>query len=232
MSKTGVIGAMELEVSMIKDQMENKTITVIAGMEFCEGMVNGADCVIVRSGVGKINAAVCAQILIDCFHVTHIINTGVAGSLNPRFQIGDLLISADAIQHDVDGLNFGYPLGEIPQLGITAFQADKRMVQIAEDIATRDFTDITAIVGRVLTGDQFIADIQKKKQIIDLFHGDCCDMEGAAIAHCAYLNQIPFVIIRAISDNASGTAGIDYFTFEKEAAKVSARLVASMLSEI
>ncbi|MDE7043570.1 MAG: 5'-methylthioadenosine/S-adenosylhomocysteine nucleosidase, partial [Acetatifactor sp.] len=132
MSKTGIIGAMELEVETLKSQMTVSRIVKKAGMEFFEGSLNGAQAVIVRSGVGKVNAALCVQILVDLFEVTHIINTGVAGSLNAKLDIGDILISRDALHHDVDATIFGYKPGEVPQLGIREFPADERLMQLAK----------------------------------------------------------------------------------------------------
>ncbi len=232
MSKTGIIGAMELEVEELKSKMTVSNIVKKAGMEFYEGSLNGAQVVIVRSGIGKVNAALCVQILADIFHVTHIINTGVAGSLNAGLDIGDILISKDAIHHDMDVTIFGYQPGEVPQLGTREFAADKRLMELAKTSCEKVNSDIHAIVGRVVSGDQFISGKEVKEHLIKDFQGDCAEMEGAAIAHGAYLNQIPFVIIRAISDKADDSAEMDYPTFEKAAAKHSARLVEDMVQYI
>ena len=232
MSKTGIIGAMELEVEELKSKMTVSNIVKKAGMEFYEGALNGAQVVIVRSGIGKVNAALCVQILADIFHVTHIINTGVAGSLNSGLDIGDILISKDAIHHDMDVTIFGYQLGEVPQLGTREFTADKRLMELAKTSCEKVNSDIHAIVGRVVSGDQFISGKEVKEHLIKDFQGDCAEMEGAAIEHGAYLNQIPFVIIRAISDKADDSAQMDYPTFEKAAARHSARLVEDMVQYI
>lgn len=232
MSKTGIIGAMELEVEELKSKMTVSNIVKKAGMEFYEGSLNGAQVVIVRSGIGKVNAALCVQILADIFHVTHIINTGVAGSLNAGLDIGDILISKDAIHHDMDVTIFGYQPGEVPQLGTREFAADKRLMELAKTSCEKVNSDIHAIVGRVVSGDQFISGKEVKEHLIKDFQGDCAEMEGAAIAHGAYLNQIPFVIIRAISDKADDSAEMDYPTFEKAAARHSARLVEDMVQYI
>jgi len=232
MSKTGIIGAMELEVEELKSKMTVSNIVKKAGMEFYEGSLNGAQVVIVRSGIGKVNAALCVQILTDIFYVTHIINTGVAGSLNAGLDIGDILISKDAIHHDMDVTIFGYQPGEVPQLGTREFAADKRLMELAKTSCEKVNSDIHAIVGRVVSGDQFISGKEVKEHLIKDFQGDCAEMEGAAIAHGAYLNQIPFVIIRAISDKADDSAEMDYPTFEKAAARHSARLVEDMVQYI
>lgn len=228
MSKIGIIGAMDLEVETLKSHMTDVKITKRAGMEFHEGSLNGAAAVVVRCGIGKINAALCVQILADLFQVTHIINTGVAGSLNAKLDIGDILISRDALHHDMDVTIFGYRPGEVPQMGRLEFPADARMMELAKTSCERVCSDVRAIYGRVVSGDQFISDSAAKDRLINLFHGDCAEMEGAAIAHGAYLNGLPFVIIRAISDKADGSAGMDYPQFEKAAAEHSAKLVEDM----
>lgn len=232
MNKIGIIGAMELEVEELKAELSAVSITQRAGMEFFEGTLKGASVVIVRSGVGKVNAALCVQILADCFQVTHIINTGVAGSLNPLLNIGDILISNDALYHDVDASLFGYKLGEVPQLGVREFPADKRLASLAMEICEQVNPGICAVSGRVITGDQFISSREVKARLISEFQGDCTEMEGAAIAHGAYLNNIPFVIIRAISDKADDSSQVEYPVFERAAAKHSARLVKEMVQHI
>lgn len=230
MKRIGIIGAMDLEVEHLKGEMQISRIVDKAGMEFYTGTLKGVDVVIVRSGIGKVNAGLCAQILADVFQVTHIINTGVAGSLNAKLDIGDILISRDALYHDVDVRIFGYQLGEVPQMGCREFKADKAMIEAAVSSCKEVNPDIHVEVGRILSGDQFISDKAKKEILIADFQGDCTEMEGAAIAHSAYLNKIPFVIIRAISDKADDSAEMDYPTFEREAAKHSAKLVEHMIT--
>lgn len=232
MSKIGIIGAMELEVEELKNQLNAPVITKKCGMDFYEGTLNGANVVIVRCGIGKVNAALCAQVLVDIFNVTHIINTGVAGSLNAKLDIGDILISKDAIHHDVDVRVFGYPLGEVPQLGCREFVADETLCTLAKEACEKVNPDVHAIIGRVVSGDQFISSKEVKDKLIAEFQGDCAEMEGASIAHGAYLNNIPFVIIRAISDKADDSAEMDYPSFEKAAAKHSALLVSEMVQHI
>ena len=232
MSKIGIIGAMELEVAELKSKMNTSNIVKKAGMEFYEGTLNGANVVIVRSGIGKVNAALCVQILVDIFNVTHVINTGVAGSLNAKLDIGDILISKDALHHDMDTTIFGYQLGEVPQMGTREFPADERMLQLAVASCEKVNPDIHVMTGRVVSGDQFISSKEVKEHLIANFQGDCAEMEGASIAHGAYLNEIPFVIIRAISDKADDSAEMDYPTFEKAAAIHSARLVEDLVQQL
>lgn len=232
MIKIGIIGAMELEVEELKSHMNTSEIITKAGMKFYEGTLNHVNVVIVQSGIGKVNAALCVQILADVFQVSHVINTGVAGSLNADLDIGDILISADALYHDMDVTIFGYQPGEVPQMGRREFAADKQMIALAKEACEKVNPDIQVKVGRVVSGDQFISDKAVKMRLIQEFKGDCTEMEGAAIAHSAYLNGIPFVIIRAISDKADDSAEMDYPAFEKGAAKHSARLVEEMVGRI
>lgn len=232
MIKIGIIGAMELEVEELKSHMDTSDIITKAGMKFYEGTLNNVNVVIVQSGIGKVNAALCVQVLADVFQVSHVINTGVAGSLNADLDIGDILISADALYHDMDVTIFGYQPGEVPQMGRREFLADEQMIALAKKACEKVNPDIQVKVGRVVSGDQFVSDKGVKNRLIDLYQGDCTEMEGAAIAHSAYLNGIPFVIIRAISDKADDSAEMDYPTFEKAAAKHSARLVEEMVGRI
>ena len=230
MKRIGIIGAMELEVEELKSKMTISRIVEKASMEFYTGTLNGVDVVIVRSGIGKVNAALCVQILADVFQVTHVINTGVAGSLNPALDIGDILVSSDALHHDMDATIFGYKLGEVPQMGVREFKASEAMITAAVTSCKEVNPDIHVKTGRVVSGDQFISSKEVKEKLIANFAGDCTEMEGASIAHGAYLNKIPFVIIRAISDKADNSAEMDYPTFEKQAAKHSARLVEHMIT--
>lgn len=232
MIKIGIIGAMELEVEQLKAEMTQSRIITKAGMDFYEGLLNGASVVIVRCGIGKVNAALCVQILADLFHVTHVINTGVAGSLNAALDIGDILISKDALHHDMDVTIFGYQLGEVPQMGFREFQADKHLIELAEEACRKANPDVHVVLGRVVSGDQFISSKEVKDHLISDFQGDCAEMEGASIAHGAYLNGLPFVIIRAISDKADDSAEMDYPTFEAAAARHSAALVREMVKGI
>lgn len=229
MTKIGIIGAMELEVEQLKKEMAVESVIKKAGMDFFEGTLSDVPVVIVRSGIGKVNAALCVQILADVFQVSHVINTGVAGSLNAKLDIGDILISRDALHHDMDTTIFGYQPGEVPQMGFREFRADERMMELAREVCEKVNPDIRVMFGRVVSGDQFISSKEVKERLIALFQGDCAEMEGASIAHGAYLNGLPFVIIRAISDKADDSAEMDYPTFEAAAAKHSAALVKEMI---
>ena len=225
----GIIGAMEQEVAKIKEKMLDVTITSRARMDFYEGTLEGKKVVVVRSGIGKVNAGMCTQILADLFDVTHIINTGIAGSLDAQIDIGDIVVSTDVLQHDMDVRVFGYPLGEIPQLGTLSFPADERMASLAKSVCEKVNTEVKVFSGRIVSGDQFICDKEVKDKLVENFHPLCTEMEGAAIGQAAYLNEIPFVILRAISDNS---AEMDYPTFEKKAAEHCAKLVEEFIVEL
>lgn len=228
----GIIGAMEEETEQLYDMMADENIVVIAGMNFHKGKIKGKDVVVVRSGVGKVNAAICSQILVDHFHVDGIINTGIAGSLRNEINIGDIVLSTDAVQHDVDASAFGYKPGEIPQMSVSQFKADEKLLEIGLECCRKVNTDIQTFAGRIVTGDQFIGERAKKDWLKDTFDGYCTEMEGAAIAHVATLNQVPFLIVRAISDKADESVTVDYTAFEAAAIKHSIRLVTAILEVI
>ena len=230
MKKIGIIGAMEVEVARLKADMKIKREVKKARMNFCEGTLKNQPVVVVRSGIGKVNAAVCTQILVDEFGVDAVINTGIAGSLNAQIDIGDIVISTDVLHHDMDAVNFGYAPGQIPQMEVFSFVADEPMAELAEKVCHQVNPEIKVFRGRVVSGDQFISDRATKDRITEQFHGFCTEMEGAAIAQAAYLNQIPFIVIRAISDKADDSASEDYPTFEKKAVEHSVRLVEGFLA--
>lgn len=232
MKKIGIIGAMELEVEELKSQLQNTNVVEKAGMKFFEGTLNGKDVVIVQCGIGKVNAGMCTQILADRFDVDAVINTGVAGSLRAEINIGDIVVSTDALEHDMDVTALGYDRGVIPQMKTSIFEADKAMRDKAVEVCKKVNPDIDVYTGRVVSGDQFISAGDVKQLLIDKFQASCTEMEGAAIAHAAYLNQIPYVVIRAISDKADGSAQMDYPEFERAAAKHSAKLVESLVVEL
>lgn len=227
----GIIGAMDEEVAKLKECMDNVEVSNRASMDFYKGSLMGKDVVVVRSGIGKVNAGICTQILVDLYNVDGVINTGIAGSLNADIDIGDIVLATDALQHDVDATGFGYELGVIPRMDKSVFAADERLREIAKAACLKVNPDINVFEGRVVSGDQFISDKDKKSYILDNFKGYCTEMEGAAIAQAAYLNNIPFLIIRAISDKADDSATVDYPTFEAKAIEHSVRLVKELISK-
>ena len=214
--KLGIIGAMEQEVETLLGLLEEKHTSAHAGVAFHEGTLDGKAVVVVQCGIGKVNAALCVQMLCDFYGVTHLVNTGIAGSLDAALDIGDLVISEDAMYHDVDVTNFGYVPGQMAGMP-ASFPADAALVNAA-------FAAAEAVnpghnrLGRVASGDQFVCDQGLKDKIIAVTGAACTEMEGAAIAQAAYRNGVPFVIIRAISDKADNSADMDYPTFERIAA--------------
>ena len=217
MTKLGIIGAMQLEVETLLGIMEDKKEIHHAGSTFYEGKLEGLDVVVVQCGVGKVNAAICAQILCSCFGVTHLVNTGIAGSLCAELDIGDMVVSRDAMYHDFDCVHFGYEMGKVPGMDVVSFPADEKMMELAF-AAAEEVNPGHTKTGRVASGDLFVAEKSAKERIIERTRALCTEMEGAAIAHTAYRNGIPFVILRAISDKADDSAEMDYPTFERIAA--------------
>ena len=223
---------MEVEVETLKSSMTVKNTVKKASMEFFEGTIGNTEVVVVRSGICKVNAGICVQILVDTFGVTHVINTGAAGSLDARINIGDIVLSADACYHDVDATVFGYKKGEIPQLGTQVFTADAGLREKAKAAIKVAAPDLGIFEGRVCSGDQFICDKAVKDAIIKDFDGMCCEMEGCGIAQACFLNNIPFLIIRAISDKADGSEIMDYPEFEAKAARDCAAATLELLKTL
>ena len=228
----GIIGAMEEEVALLKEAMNIEKIEEYASMSFCKGLLCGKEVVVVKSGIGKVNAAICAQILVDKFQVDTLINTGIAGSLDAHINIGDMVISTDAVQHDMDASIFGDPVGQIPRMDTFSFPADEKLVAKAVAANIEANPDIHTFTGRIVSGDQFVSSKEVKERLVETFGARCTEMEGAAIAHAAYLNKVSCVIIRAISDKADNSATMDYPTFEKQAITHSVRLVKTLLANM
>ena len=228
----GIIGAMEEEVAVLKQEMDIEETVDYASMQFCKGTLCGKNVVIVRSGIGKVNAAICAQILADKFNVDVLINTGIAGSLDAAIDIGDMVISTDLVEHDMDATIFGDPLGQVPRMDTFSFPAEANLIEKAVAANEEANPDIKTFTGRIVSGDQFVSSAEVKEKLVKNFQAKCTEMEGAAIAHEAYLNKVSCVIIRAISDKADNSATMDYPTFEKKAIEHSVRLVRNLLPRI
>ena len=232
MKTIGIIGAMEVEIAILKEKMEDVRIIKKASMEFYEGTLAGRKVVVVRSGIGKVNAGICAQILVDVFSVDAIINTGIAGSLNKDINIGDIVLSTDVVQHDMDATGFGYRKGQIPQMPVFFFNADEKLRRLAAEVCKEVNPDIQVFEGRIASGDQFVCAQDVKNGIVAEFSAYATEMEGAAIGQAAYLNEIPFLVVRAISDKADGSAQMDYSEFEKAAVEHSVKLTLNMLAKM
>ncbi|MCI9353251.1 MAG: 5'-methylthioadenosine/adenosylhomocysteine nucleosidase [Firmicutes bacterium] len=224
----GIIGAMEEEIALLRQKASIIDTEQIIGVTFYKGTLYDKKVVLVKSGIGKVNAALCAQILIDRFAVDCIINVGVAGAVYKELSIGDIVISKDAVQHDMDTSVFGDPIGIIPRMEESYFKADKTLIELAEKCSMSLTSKAKVFLGRIASGDQFISTPQGKERIWQTVQGYCAEMEGAAIAHTCYLNQIPFVIIRSISDDAEDKAHIAYEQFVKIAAANSSELLEKM----
>lgn len=224
----GIIGAMDKEVEALIHQMEDREEKTMAGMTFHRGRLWNNEAVVVKSGVGKVNMAVCTQLLIDLYEVDILINTGIAGGLHKDIHVGDIVISSDAVQHDVDVTGRGFKAGEIPFMETSVFKADPELSAMAKEICGIINPDIGCYIGRILTGDQFISDNDRRQKLIETFDGYCVEMEGAAMAQVAALNKVPFVIIRAISDKADDKARILVESFEDKAIVHTLKLLAAM----
>ncbi len=225
----GIIGAMDIEVDSLKEAADVKEIVEIAGMEYNIGIMGDKHVVIVKCGMGKVNAGICANTLINDFGCNAIINTGVAGSLDDQMDIGDIVVSTDAVQHDFDTTYIGFEKGEIPYTGLFAFKADEKLIDTAVKAINSLDSNIHVYKGRVCTGDQFIHSEEQKKRIKLDFGGRCCEMEGGAIAQTSYLNDTPFVLLRVISDKVGETSEKDYKEFEDDAALKCANIVQYMV---
>ena len=226
----GIIGAMEQEVSRIKEMMKEVKITTKASMDFYEGILEGKKVVVVRSGIGKVNAGMCTQILADIYGAEAVINTGIAGSLNNDVNIGDIVLSTDVLHHDMDAVGFGYKKGQIPQMKEFSFPADEKLRKLAMKVCREVNPEINVFEGRICSGDQFISDKGVKDAIVSEFGGFAVEMEGAAIGQAAY--GIPFLVVRAISDKADGSAHMDYAEFEMAAIEHSVKLTVRMIQEL
>lgn len=225
----GIIGAMDEEIEHFKENMENVEETAIAGIEYYLGIFRGKRVALCKSGVGKVRAAVCAQILIDHFRVSKVIFTGVAGALDPALEIGDVVISDQCQYHDMDATSLGFRRGEIPFSERSAFLADRELIQVALE-ASQSIQNGKTIVGKIVSGDQFIADRSAVKDLRETFQAACVEMEGAAVAHVCDMNETPFVIVRSMSDKADGTANVNFLEFTKLASRRSYEIVSRMMT--
>ena len=228
----GIIGAMDEEVISLKRKMDVKEEREIAGMTFFVGTVAEKEVAVVRCGIGKVNAAVCTQILADIFNVEYVINTGVAGGLYPELNIGDIVVSSDTVEHDMDASAVGNPRGEIPRMHKTYFEADEKLIEAAKRVAEGLKGNHKVFVGRIASGDQFICSMKVKEDIYSTFTAYCAEMEGAAIAHTCFLNKIPFVVIRAISDKADQSADVSFEEFVDVAAKNASRMIQGIIKTL
>ena len=232
MNNIGIIGAMDEEIDILVNLMEVSEVIEKASRKFYKGKLENKDVVVVRCGIGKVNSALCAQILISEFNVEAVVNTGVAGALNSKLDVFDIVISTDAIEYDFDTTVFGHKKGEIPRMETSTFIADERLIDFAYNSSINEVKNHKVLKGRVVTGDRFISSKELKDELVKEFDAYCGEMEGASIAHVCYLNKTPFVIIRAMSDKADGSADVVYDEFVKDAAHNSKDIVLNMLKSM
>lgn len=232
--KVGVIGAEKQEVELLFSALADSLIPVNvvkrAGLEFHEGALGKCPVVIVCCGIGKVNAAICAQILISEFAVEAVINTGSAGGIAGELEVLDMVVSSDAVQHDFDTTVFGYQPGQIPGQTSPFFASDAALRQHALAAFARVAKAGKMIEGRVASGDAFITDEARRAKIVATFSPACVEMEGAAVAQVCAANAVPFVILRSVSDLAGKDAGMSYEAFSRIASHVSANVVMEMIA--
>ena len=226
----GIIGAMEEELEPIFKIMKFENSLKKANMVFNSGMVFENEIVAVIGGIGKVNSAICAQILIDDFKVDNIINVGIAGGTGLNVMPGDMVIADNLVQHDIDTSAFGDELGQVPRVNTFDFPCDKVLINKAFN-ACMEMEKHKCFVGRIATGDQFINDTEKLRWINEKFGALACEMEGGSIAQVCYLNSIPFVVIRSISDNGNVGVHMDYEKFKPIAIENSTKILISMLKQ-
>ncbi|WP_418222993.1 5'-methylthioadenosine/adenosylhomocysteine nucleosidase [Clostridium isatidis] len=227
----GIISAMTEELELLLKEMNIEEKITKANMTFYKGTLGDKNIIAVVCGIGKVNAAICSQILISEYKVSSIINVGVAGGIGKDIYPGDVVIGTDLVEHDMDTSAFGDPVGQIPRLDTFSFKCDENLVKAALN-AANEIKEINSFTGRIVSGDQFIANIDKIKWLSETFDAISCEMEGASIAHVCYLNNIPCVVIRSISDNANNGAHMDYEKFMPIAIRNSTTILKNMLKTL
>ncbi|RUT80190.1 5'-methylthioadenosine/adenosylhomocysteine nucleosidase [Ancylomarina longa] len=229
--RIGIIGAMEIEVVRLRELLSNRAEQQKGGFVFYTGNLKGVDVVLLQSGIGKVNAAIGAAILIDTFQPDFVINTGAAGGFPSDLKVGDIVISQKVLHHDMDCTVFGYKAGQVPGMP-EHFDANAQLIELADKSIHR-LTNLQTKIGTILTGDQFMNDPKATQRIKKMFpDADAVEMEGAAIAQTCYQFHIPFVIIRSISDIAGQENAVEYEEFVETAAINSADMVMEMVREL
>ncbi len=226
----GIIGAMQTEVELLISRIEGREKRTASGIDFFSGKIENKNVVVAKCGIGKVFAAICAQTMILEYGVSLIINTGVGGAISDELEIGDIAVSSTVVQHDMDTSAIGDPVGLISGINIIEIPADKKTADTV--IGAAEKLGYRCLSGIVASGDRFIAGAENKKKISDAFSALVCEMEGAAIGQVCYVNNIPFCVVRAVSDKADGTSGVDYMTFVASAAEKNARLVLEAIKNI
>lgn len=233
MNKTktiGIIAAMKIEIDALKEKLINPKIITLSGIDYVCGELYNKKVVAAQCGIGKVFAAACAQTMAIKFSPDIIINTGVAGGLNPRLNIADLVIGTKAVQHDMDTSPIGDPVGLISGINVIYFESDNTLVEHVSNIS--ESLNLNYIKGTIASGDQFVSNEETKNKIIELFNADATDMESASTAQICYINKIPFLPLRAISDGANDNANMDYEKFQKLAADNTIKLTDKFIETI
>lgn len=229
--RIGIIAAMQEEKAAIfKYLTDTRVVLEKAGLVFEEGRYGELEIVVVCAGIGKVNAAMCTQILIDYCKPQVLLNVGVAGALDPILKVGDVVVSTEAQHHDIDCSPLGDPVGTVPRMENSIFKADPQLMELAKKVG--EGMDLNVYCGKVVSGDQFIGSKEKKEYLYTQFSGMCAEMEGAAMAHVCELNHLPYLIIRSISDQADGEADMTYEEFKDIAAERAGRLLQDMLEAL
>ncbi|NLF26636.1 MAG: 5'-methylthioadenosine/adenosylhomocysteine nucleosidase [Clostridiales bacterium] len=227
----GIIGAMRIEVDRILERIEGPVKRVESGIEYISGRLMGVDVVASKCGIGKVNAAACAQTMALIFKPELILNTGVAGSLSPELGVGDIAVGTDVVQHDVDTTALGDPPGMVSTVNLIHFPLD-RDAREAILRAAEALPGIRAVPARIASGDQFVAASARKKEIVRLFDARACEMEAGAVAQICHLNGIRCAVLRAISDGGDEGAHLTYAEFLPLAAKNSAELALEFMARM
>ncbi|MFM2482134.1 5'-methylthioadenosine/S-adenosylhomocysteine nucleosidase [Celerinatantimonas sp. YJH-8] len=226
-----IIGAMEQEVTALRDKIEGLETYAFAGCEFYSGQLNGHSVVVTRSGIGKVAAAIATTVVLQRYQPVAVINTGSAGGFNPALKVGDVVISSELAHHDVDVTAFGYEIGQLPA-NPARFKADEKLIAAAERAAQK-VSEHQVIKGLITSGDIFMCQPQRIQQAREQFPDmEAVEMEGAAIAQVCHQAQVPFVVIRALSDIAGKESPQSFDEFLETAAKNSGALVEALLDEL
>lgn len=226
--KIGIIGAMSVEVQMLKDIMQNITVDTISGIEYYSGAISDVEVVVAQAGVGKVNAAVCAEAMIIKYQPSAIINIGVAGGLSATLKVGDIAIADTVAEHDMDTSALGDPVGFISGINIINIPCEEWVAEIL-GLAAKQIDGISTVCGTIVSGDQFISSKEKKTELVNRFNAVATEMEGASIGHVCYMNHVPFGVLRAISDSADDEADMSFNEFCEMAAKNSLKVILSFL---
>ena len=221
-----ILSALAEELERYLEACVIEQTQVQAGLRIHEARHEGHELVLVRSGVGKVNAALCTQVLADRYALDAVLCTGTAGALHNGLDVGDIVVAEDCVQHDVHVEFLDLPRGQIPFSDLRFFTASPALVRRARQVPLEHHT-IRA--GRVCTGDTFVQDAAARADIHTSLEGDCVEMEGAAVGQVCTLNELPFLLVRAISDRADGRSDVDFQAFLQEAADASAHLVLHLL---